>query len=571
MKAAIYARKSTDDNDRNAENKSVTRQVESARAYAAAKGWSVEDEYVFVDDGISGAEFQKRPGLLRMLNRLREFDVIVMSELSRLGREQSQIGQILADLAGHGVQVFFYLTDEELKYDTAIDKFLVNAVAFAAELEREKASQRSRDALERKARHGYNTGGRVYGYDNVPIYATNAEGQQVKSHTDYRINPQEADIVRRIFSLYADGHGHTKIAKTLNGDPRYAALSRKYFEGQTPPAPWKGTGSWAPSSIRELLYRHRYTGLVPFGEYRKKWKGRTQHRVRQDKFLQIKRKELRIIDQVLWERVQRRLQAVRQAYARATNGNLWGRPDAGRDSKYLLTGFLRCACCGSSMVATTSQSGPPGGRRRVHRYGCSYNSSRGHAICANSLRPRMDEIDNQVLAAIEETILTPGNARYVVEQALKQIVESRHQRPDDEAALRAEIARLQRELDRFMVLISEGQAPQSVKAQINQREARIKALESKLGEYQAPADLNELDLKRLERDLSARLLRFKDLIHANVSVARQALRKLLVGPAVLEPVDGGYTIRGNTCVGALFPSAREVLASPTGFEPVLPP
>src|SRR5512134_3422792 len=59
--AAIYARKSTDDSDRDAANKSVTRQVEHAKAYAASKGWAVPDEFIFIDDGISGAEFKNRP------------------------------------------------------------------------------------------------------------------------------------------------------------------------------------------------------------------------------------------------------------------------------------------------------------------------------------------------------------------------------------------------------------------------------------------------------------------------------------------------------------------------------
>ena len=61
MRAAIYARKSTDDNDRDAENKSVTRQVERALAFAKAHAWTVGDEHVYIDDGISGAEFRNRP------------------------------------------------------------------------------------------------------------------------------------------------------------------------------------------------------------------------------------------------------------------------------------------------------------------------------------------------------------------------------------------------------------------------------------------------------------------------------------------------------------------------------
>jgi len=59
MIAAIYARKSTDQNVSD-EEKSVTRQVERARAYAERKGWTVAEEHIYAEDGISGAEFVKR-------------------------------------------------------------------------------------------------------------------------------------------------------------------------------------------------------------------------------------------------------------------------------------------------------------------------------------------------------------------------------------------------------------------------------------------------------------------------------------------------------------------------------
>ena len=65
MTAAIYARKSTDQNGVSGDAKSVTRQIEHAKAYARRKGWTVLDAHVYVDDGVSGAEFSKRPGFLR--------------------------------------------------------------------------------------------------------------------------------------------------------------------------------------------------------------------------------------------------------------------------------------------------------------------------------------------------------------------------------------------------------------------------------------------------------------------------------------------------------------------------
>jgi site-specific DNA recombinase len=101
MTAAIYARKSTDQSGVSDDQKSVSRQAEHARAYAARKGWTVLDEHVYIDDGISGAEFANRPGFLRLMNTLKPrppFQVLVMSEESRLGREAIETAYALKQL-----------------------------------------------------------------------------------------------------------------------------------------------------------------------------------------------------------------------------------------------------------------------------------------------------------------------------------------------------------------------------------------------------------------------------------------------------------------------------------------
>lgn len=75
--------------------------------------------------------------------------------------------------------------------------------------------------------------------------------------------------------MYANGHGHVIIARSMNGDSRYTEYNRNYFGGATPPAPRKGTGSWAPSSIRAMLYNFRYAGKIPFGQFRNAYRGGT--------------------------------------------------------------------------------------------------------------------------------------------------------------------------------------------------------------------------------------------------------------------------------------------------------
>jgi len=146
MIAAIYARKSTDQNGIPDEQKSVARQVDHARAYATRKGWTVDDAHVYVDDGISGAEFATRPGFLRLMNTLKPrapFQFLIMSEESRLGREAIETAYALKQLVTAGVRVFFYLEDRERTLDSPTDKIMLSLTAFADELEREKVRQRT--------------------------------------------------------------------------------------------------------------------------------------------------------------------------------------------------------------------------------------------------------------------------------------------------------------------------------------------------------------------------------------------------------------------------------------------
>src|SRR5258705_11251724 len=155
---------------------------------------------MYGDDGISGAEFVKRPGFIRLMNALKPrpaFHFLVMSEESRLGREQIETAYALKQLMTAGVRVFFYLEDRERTLDNAPDKVMLSLANFASELEREKARQRTADAMLRKARAGHVAGGTVFGYVN----------ERVADHVERRVHEDQAAVVRRIFTLAAAGSG----------------------------------------------------------------------------------------------------------------------------------------------------------------------------------------------------------------------------------------------------------------------------------------------------------------------------------------------------------------------------
>src|SRR5438128_2268418 len=119
MIAAIYARKSNEQNGVGDEAKSVVRQIEHARGYAAKHGWAIAEDHVYSDDGISGAVFgDRRPALARLLHALEAprlpFQALIVSEQSRFGRDTIRTLALIQAITDYGVVLYSYLDDREI-------------------------------------------------------------------------------------------------------------------------------------------------------------------------------------------------------------------------------------------------------------------------------------------------------------------------------------------------------------------------------------------------------------------------------------------------------------------------
>src|SRR5262245_18874802 len=122
MIAAIYARKSTEQNGADADAKSVARQVENARAFAAAKGWTVPDAHVYVDDAVSGAETKKLVNRRRLLAAIEAgppFEVLILRDSSRFSRRDGDeaFGE-MKRIAKSGVEIWFCQDGTKFTYGT---------------------------------------------------------------------------------------------------------------------------------------------------------------------------------------------------------------------------------------------------------------------------------------------------------------------------------------------------------------------------------------------------------------------------------------------------------------------
>ena len=521
MIAAIYARKSTEQQGVAEEQKSVARQIAHAQQYARTQGWTLADAHIYVDDGISGAEFAKRPGFVRLLTALQPrapFGVVIVSELSRLGREQIETAYALKQLSQAGVDVVSYLDGKTIALDSPVDKFLLAAVNFASEVERDKARQRTYDALHRKASAGHVAGGRVFGYDNITI--TTPTGQ--RSHVERRINESEAAIVRRVFALSAEGHGLTAIAKILNADG-----------APTPRAQQGRPASWVSSSVRDVLHRVLYRGEIVWNQTAKRdqWGQRRPQPKAADARVTRQAPELRIVAEEVWTAAQARMGERR---AKFDQGN---RPD--RASRYLLSGFAKCHVCGGGFASQLRSHG----RRHVAFYACTSHWKRGPGVCANGLVGRVELIEAEVIATLQDDVLRPSVIDEALALALEELQPATQRRHRDR--LEAELARVEQEAGRLADAIGRGGPLDALVDRLRVAQGQRDHLRLQL----AAAPPVAVNLAGMEQRIHAKLADWRTLLTRDIEAGRQVLKLLLTAPLRFTPVVDdrrrGYAFTGT--------------------------
>ncbi len=585
MIAAIYARKSTEQKGVNEEDKSVARQVDHARAYAAIKDWTIDEAAIFVDDGISGAEFDDRPGLVRLLNALKPrppFAALIMMDSSRLGRDMIPTTYALQKIIDAGVRVFFYLEDREATLGTPIEQITQSLMAFGSAVQREQARQSTRDALIRKARAAHVTGGRCFGYDNVDVMSGQVDqsGRPKRSHVERRINEAEADVIRRIFQLCAEGLGKHRIARRLNDSGAPA-----------PQAQLRRPVGWCASSVREALYRELYRGVVVWNKtITRKVRGKFRQIAQPaSEWIRVPAPALRIVSEELWEAVHVRLSNNRVLYLRSTGGRLWGRPLDDVEAKYLLSGLAECGTCGGTLEVRSRAHR----HHRKHFYMCSTHRRKGPAICRGIDVP-LERADAAVLATLEEAILRRDLLQEALLRALTP-VPADADAPMRLEALERRLAVLQAQLHRLteLAIAGDGGDLRVLRDAMKIREDEARRIERELARAAAPA-AEALPHPRAAAALLDSLLGdWQATLHKHPGHARQMVRKLLrdrlVFTAEAHEEQPGYRVRGSVTMeplinvvlkgdaGALRQMPQtggdcaQWVASPTGFEPVSRP
>src|SRR5215813_6145092 len=239
--AAIYARVSS---DRQKENQTIASQTAALQEYAVAHGYMVPGEWVFEDEGYSGASLI-RPGLeaMRDLAAQGQIEAALVYSPDRLSRKYAYQVLLVEELARCGVSVIFLKSPSG---ESAEDQLLVQFQGMIAEYERAQIMERTRRGKRHRAQQGLVNvlSGAPYGYryikksDNADAYL--------------EVNEAEAEIVRTMFDAY------TQQGLSIN------AIARLLNDRQIPTR--TATTRWERSTVWGILRNPAYQGKACFGK-----------------------------------------------------------------------------------------------------------------------------------------------------------------------------------------------------------------------------------------------------------------------------------------------------------------
>lgn len=327
FRVGLYIRLSREDGDKE-ESSSVTNQREILKRYVSEQpNFFIVKEYV--DDGWTGTNFD-RPKFKEMIEDIEAgiIDTVITKDLSRLGRERLGVG--------HYTEIYF--PEHNVRYialldniDTYMDAGMNDMAPFKGVINdmyvRDISKKIRSSLIERKKAGNFLGVTAPYGYKKDP---------NNKFHLS--LNEKEAEVVKRVFRLYLEGNGLTKIAQILTkdgvpvpGESRNIGKTRKTAL----------YSSWKQTTIRRILDNRVYLGeLVQFKRRKINYKSKRRITVPEEERYICKGTHEAIIDEESFNAVQNILKK--------------NKSFKGTKHDYLFKGLLYCAECGARLNITYS-------------------------------------------------------------------------------------------------------------------------------------------------------------------------------------------------------------------------
>ena len=511
ISAAIYARVSS---ARQKKDQTIGSQTAALREYAAQNRLGVPPEWVFEDEGHSGATLV-RPGLeaLRDLAAQGCLDVVLVYSPDRLARKFAYQVLLIEEFARAGVRVEFIKNGA--RGDSPEDQLLVQFQGMFAEYEKAQLMERYRRGKVHRARTG-----------SVNVLSGAPFGYRYLRKSDhvgaaYEIVEDEAGLVAELFRRYAD-------------DGATIADLARWLSGQGVPTR-TGKHRWDRSVIWGMLRNPAYAGRAVFGKTMAVDEPAGLNRIARLQGRSVPR-AARTVDRPREEWTEIPVPAIvtEDTFARVQQRLADNKRYAARNTKVpsLLQGLAACSACGYGYYRTSTRTT----NKIIYYYRCLGSDDyryQGGRVCHNQ-PVRADHLDTVVWEHITRLLADPALIRAEINKRLEAARTSdpvTSQRKRLEAALAKATASITAMIEAFseqLITIDELRA----------RMPHLRAREGNLGRQ-----LEALDAQTADQDaylkLADDLEGFLTRLHTNAATAtvkdRQRVLRLIVKDILIGP------------------------------------
>lgn len=432
MIVAIYARVST---VRQAEKDlSIPDQLRQMREWCKARNHQIALEYI--ESGASATD-DKRPVFQEMMEAACQnppaFESIIVHSLSRFFRDALEFGLCERRLKKYGVSVVS-ITQETS--DDPTGQMVRQIFKLFDEYQSKENGKHTLRAMKENARQGFFNGSAPpYGYKLKEV--ENHKGKGKKKILE--IDVSEAATVNKIYQLYIDGYntrslGVKSIAAHLN-ERGITMRGRK----------------WKFNVIDKILSNRAYLGEYVFNK-----KDSKTHKIKPDAEW-IKISIPPIIDHILFEQIEMKRKSQRPSKMTPIN-----------NSPTLLTGLLRCGCCGEIMTIATGKSG------RYRYYKCSSRIRNLRESKCNSDNIRMEKLDAIILKTLAERVFTAERVESMLQEIKKRLQSEREDHSEELKELSRELEEIKKRTDNLYEAVEKEKLPldESLKERVRGHQAR---------------------------------------------------------------------------------------------------
>ena len=369
--AALYCRLSRDDN-MDSESNSIQNQRKILQKAAKDKGYT--DTVFFVDDGITGTTM-KRPGFQKMLTAIEAgyISAVFVKDLSRLGRNYIEVGKLTEEFFPlHDIRLVAVsdgVDSDEGEDDFTPFKNIMNEY-YAKDI-----SKKRRIVNKMKGNAGVPLSPPPYGY--------------IKDPDDPRfwvVEPEAAEVVRRIYRMALEGYGLAETAAQLAADgvvnPTYYWRSRGTSRGgsKSTVEPTK----WGHTTVKKILTLQEYCGdVINFKSYSKSYKMKKRIENPEENRAIFLNVHEAIIDRQTWEKVQALQKGTRRKKPTVTQ------------EPSVFSGLLKCPECGGNLNFHFNQN-----NHDIKFFSCQNHNS-GYRKCSKTHYIRLDFLEQVVLYEVK--------------------------------------------------------------------------------------------------------------------------------------------------------------------------